>query len=255
MSLIETARRAMAVIRKEERVIRLPEDRRIVYVGDTHGDLEAVETVIREFGDPEHVVVFLGDTVDRGPASASTLERVLAQKIARPASTFLLCGNHEAYGAVRFRIADFWESLEPHVAAELADLLLGLPLAAWHPARVLAVHGALPDSPTLDTIASLAPGESAWRDVVWGDWRQPGEELPYVTGRPQLGPEEFRIRSATLGVRVLVRSHQPDAPTYLFGDRCLTVFTSSAYGGLRRVAVLSPGRPVNTARDLELLPV
>jgi hypothetical protein len=61
---------------------------------------------------------------------------------------------------------------------------------------------------------------------------------------------------AQLGARVLVRSHQPFAPTYLFDDRCLTLFTSSAYGdGRRRVAVLHPERDVRTARDLDLIEI
>ena len=57
-----------------------------------------------------------------------------------------------------------------------------------------------------------------------------------------------------LGLKVLVRSHQPHAPQYLFDGRCLTIFTSSAYGGGEHtVAILRPDTPLRDARDLELI--
>jgi hypothetical protein len=59
-----------------------------------------------------------------------------------------------------------------------------------------------------------------------------------------------------LGIQVLVRSHQPAAPTFLYGDRCLTLFTSRAYGdSIRRVAVLHSGKTVRSARDLDLVEI
>jgi len=161
-------------------------------------------------------------------------------------------GNHEAWGVARFRPADFWTSLAAEEADVLAHALLALPLAARHSSTLLAVHAALPNVDSLASIVTVEPGTPPWRDMTWGDWSEERRPVQVVLSRPLYGPDDFAARSGRLGIRVLVRSHQPDAPTYLYQDRCLTLFTSSAYGGRRQVAVLASSRQVRSARDLEL---
>jgi protein phosphatase len=239
-------------------MITLRSDCRTVFVGDTHGDLDATDEVLARYSSPDVTIVFLGDAVDRGPQSGANLARILAAVSARPERTVLLMGNHEAWGVARFSPADFWEGLSPDEAAEIARILRRLPLAAWHPAGVLALHGALPDVRCLEDIEAVPLGSPAWRDITWGDWQNATHVGGPVaaSGRPMYGADAFTERSKRLGIRVLVRSHQPDAPTYLFGDRCLTLFTSCAYGdGRRRVAVLPATSRVETARDLALVEV
>jgi hypothetical protein len=243
--------------RGSSRLVRLPDDRPIVFVGDTHGDREATERVLDRFSVPNHVIVFLGDTIDRGPDSLGNLERVLSETIAHPASVHLLMGNHEAWTIAPFSPADFWDRLDEGSADRLGEALGRLPYAAWHPAGVVATHGALPDVPSLDGIESIVLGSEAWRAIAWGDWESSdGGGLPTFGGRPAFGCETFERRMERIGARVLVRSHQPFAATYLFDNRCLTLFTSSAYGdGRRRVAVLNPEQTVLTARDLDLIEI
>lgn len=241
-----------------QRLVQLGPERETVFVGDTHGDLEATEEVLARYSGPDVAVVFLGDTVDRGPQSRENLARVLAAVAADPERTTLLMGNHEAWGVARFSPADFWEGLPPDEEAAVARVLRLLPLAAWHPAGVLALHGALPDLLQRENIDAVELGSPAWRDITWGDWRNTVrvDGRAGTTGRPSYGADVFRERAQRLGVRVLVRSHQPDAPTYLFKDRCLTLFTSRAYGdGRRYVAVLPRNPEVETARDLALAEV
>ncbi len=256
MDLTHAARDAESLLESEGRLIRLETGTRTIFVGDVHGDLDAVERVFAEASAPGTVVVFLGDVVDRGPSSREVLTRILLAKLERPQAVYLLMGNHEAWGAVAFGPADFWESLSREEASTLSLVLLKLPLAAWHEAGVLALHGALPDLPSLDHLATVAPPSPPWRDITWGDWNDLSTSPENLTGRPTYGPSEFAARAGRLGVRVLVRSHQPLAPTYLFKDRCLTLFTSRAYGrGPRRVAILPPGRVVRTARDLDVIEI
>jgi hypothetical protein len=256
MSLLDLAREVEPVLASAGKLVRLEPNARIVFAGDVHGDAEAVDRVLGRFSAAGTAVVFLGDLVDRGPSSREALTLALRARLEHPDSVVLLMGNHEAWGAARFSPADFWESLSHEEVSTLARVLLRLPLAAWHPAGVLALHGALPDIPALSDLMTLAIPSPSWRDVTWGDWSESRTELPLVTGRPTYGAREFDTRAGRLGASVLIRSHQPDAPTYLFGDRCLTLFTSSAYGeGPRRVAVLPPGRAVRTARDLDLIEV
>lgn len=247
-----------ARLRDSGRLVRLRSDRPIVFVGDTHGDREATERVLERFPVSEHTIVFLGDVVDRGTDSLGNLKIILSETVAHPESVHLLMGNHEAWSIAPFSPADFWHGLPPEVADRLGAALCHLPLAAWHPAGALAVHGALPDVSSLSAIESIELGSEAWRAITWGDWEASrGGGYPSAGwGRPSFDRVEFDRRSKWLDARVVVRSHQPFAPTFLFGDRCLTLFTSSAYGdGPRRVAVLRPNRPIGTARDLELVEI
>lgn len=254
----ELLSKAVTLFREQGRLIRLSEERPIVFVGDTHGDREATEIVLRRFPPPEHAVVFLGDTVDRGADSEGNLDLVLQTKLAHPDDVYLLMGNHEGWSVTTFSPADFWQRLGPQEAHALAETLAFLPYAAWHPARVLALHGALPDVDRIEGIAEIPLGSADWRRITWGDWADvPGNVIdPGVFGRPTFGRDAFESIAARFGLTVLVRSHQPLAPMVLFDDRCLTLFTSNAYGGTRRhAAVLRPGRRIDTARDLEVVEI
>jgi len=237
------------------RLVRLPADRRVVFVGDTHGDADASARVLASYPRPGSVVVFLGDAVDRGPDSVGNLALILEAKRASPDGVHLLMGNHEGWAMAPFRPADFWASLASDAAATVAARLCDLPLAAWHPSGVLALHGALPELSRIEEIDRISLGSADWRRVTWGDWSEAdvGGTSGDLLGRPCFGREVFDRIARRLGIRVLVRSHQPDAPTLLFDDRCLTLFTSCAYGGTRRVAILEPGRAPRSARDLLLV--
>ena len=54
-----------------------------IFVGDTHGDLEATTTVIDKYLKENNQVVFLGDYVDRGPASRENIDFLPSTKSAR----------------------------------------------------------------------------------------------------------------------------------------------------------------------------
>lgn len=81
---------------------RLPEGWRVYAVGDIHGRLDcliAVETAIRNHAATaapcaESAVIFLGDYVDRGPASREVIEMLLPRRFAGLPARLLL-GNHE----------------------------------------------------------------------------------------------------------------------------------------------------------------
>jgi len=247
---------AEACFKQEGRFIRLPAEQPIVFVGDTHGDLEASKRVFARFPACEHVIVFLGDYVDRGPDSAGNLELLLRKKLAHPDRVLLLMGNHEGWAVESFSPADFWQRLSSHEERAIAQALSWLPFAALHPRGVLALHGALPDVGAIEEIEGIGLGTPNWRRITWGDWADtPGYVVdPGVFGRPTFGRDAFEEIADRLGLRALVRSHQPSAPVLLFEERCLTIFTTTAYGGAeRRVAILRPEKPLQSARDLELV--
>jgi len=54
---------------------------------------------------------------------------------------------------------------------------------------------------------------------------------------------------------VLIRSHQPDAPPTMYGRRCLTIFTSSAYRHYiseRTIALVDLRKVVKSMDDIEI---
>jgi predicted phosphodiesterase len=241
----------------EPKLIQL-ESGKVVFVGDTHGDLEATEKIIRRYLKPKNKLVFLGDYVDRGPASLENINFLLGQKIKHPDSVSMLMGNHEGYAMGSFHPADFWEGLDTELRQRYGEVLSRLPLAVSTTNGIIALHGALPDVLSLEDIDRIKPGSAEWHQITWGDWQErAGKSLgidPY-SGRPQFGRGWFNEIMSRLGKNVLIRSHQPEAPPIMYGSRCLTIFTSSAYGNCvseRTIALVDLKRPVKSAGDIEI---
>jgi serine/threonine protein phosphatase 1 len=79
----------------------LPPGRRIYAIGDIHGQADLLATLMEGIDQLEATLppafvqeVYLGDYVDRGPASAAIIER-LAAAAPPPRRRVCLCGNHE----------------------------------------------------------------------------------------------------------------------------------------------------------------
>jgi len=252
--LLNKAERQFA---SEAKLITL-ESGTLIFAGDTHGDLEATEKIIHRYLKAENKLVFLGDYVDRGPASLENINFLLGQKIEHPDSLYLLMGNHEGHAVVSFHPADFWEGLDAELRQRYSEVLSRLPLAVSTPNGIIALHGALPGVSGLQDINRIKLGSAEWHQITWGDWQErAGKSLgidPY-TGRPQFGRGWFNEIMSRLGENVLIRSHQPDAPPTMYGKRCLTIFTSSAYRHYiseRTIALVDLKKPVKSADDIEI---
>jgi predicted phosphodiesterase len=241
----------------EAKLIQL-ESGKIIFVGDTHGDLEATEKIIHRYLKSKNKLVFLGDYVDRGPASLENINFLLGQKTEHPDSLYLLMGNHEGHAVVSFYPADFWEGLDAELRQRYSEVLSKLPLAASTPNGIIALHGALPDVSGLEDISRIKPGSTEWHQITWGDWQERAGKFlgidPY-TGRPQFGRGWFEEIMSRLGKNVLIRSHQPDTPPKIYDRRCLTIFTSSAYRHYiseRTIALVDLRKVVKSVDDIEI---
>lgn len=241
------------VCTRQGRLIELAASGRAVFVGDTHGDCEASQTVIARYLDAETTLVFLGDYVDRGPQSLENILFLLEQKLKHPDTLFLLQGNHEGWKFGEFSPADFWESLSEDRRKRFAETLALFPLVVSTSNGILATHAGLPDVQTLREINEIEPGAEQWRAITWGDWQEvSGYYLGDWGSRPQYGEAYFREIMRRLDKKILIRGHQPHAPRYLFGKRCLTLFTSSAYPVPRTVAIVDLAQPIEKADQLTL---
>lgn len=70
---------------------------RITIIGDTHGQLLDILTILKMQGMPSesNILLFNGDFVDRGPHGVEVLLLLLALKVKEPKGIYLNRGNHE----------------------------------------------------------------------------------------------------------------------------------------------------------------
>ncbi len=237
------------------KLIEIKKAKKIIFVGDTHGDLDASQKVIKDYLKEGNKIVFLGDYVDRGPFSRENIDYLLKIKEKYPDQIYLLQGNHEGHHILEFSPADFWENLTKEEYTIFSTIVENMVLVLVAK-NIIALHGVLPDVKSLEEINKIKLGSEEWIQMTWGDFsEEPGEYLgsnPF-TGRPQFGRDYFFKLMERFGKKVLIRSHQPDAPQFMFNNRCLTIFTSSAYTRERTIAIYDFKKPIETAKDLEII--
>ena len=253
MKRMELIRDVTGMLEREPKLIRLPSHGKAIFVGDTHGDLDATEKVISRFLKGADTVVFLGDYVDRGDFSRENVDTLLQAKREHPQKIFLLAGNHEGYLMKPLSPANFWDFLPAGEKEIYGRLFATFPLAAISGNGLLALHGGLPELGSLEEINRIEWGDEQWERILWGDFvEREGEFLADWAGRPQFGRPYFERMMDHYQKRVLIRSHQPYAPLFMFKKRCVTIFTSYAYVPDRTVAIADMEKEVLTGEDIVL---
>ena len=248
--LIEKAGR---VFEKEPRLIHLPSEGKVVFVGDTHGDLDASQQVIHQYLKIPYRIVFLGDYVDRGEYSEENIQYLFSMKLKHPDQLFLLAGNHEGFMLKELYPANFWDSLSQEKKEEYGHLFSKLPLATVTQNGILALHGGLPDLKSLEELNQIELGDTHWDRIVWGDFVENEIEiLGDLWGRPQFGRPYFERIMERYQKQVLIRSHQPNSPLTMFKKRCITIFTSYFYRPIRTVAIVDLEKEIQTSEDVVL---
>jgi hypothetical protein len=84
------------------------QNEKVIVIGDVHGYVEKLQAIWKglqeELGEElaSHLVVFLGDLVDRGPNTKQTIDWMIDLKASRGVGmTVFLCGNHD-FGLATF---------------------------------------------------------------------------------------------------------------------------------------------------------
>ncbi|MCX6815060.1 MAG: metallophosphoesterase family protein [Candidatus Aenigmarchaeota archaeon] len=243
------------ILQNESKLIQLPSYGRGIFVGDTHGDLNASEKVIHGYFDKDTIVVFLGDYVDRGQKSRENMDYLLEKKLENPKNLFLLTGNHDGYKILKWYPQNFWRFLSEEERNSYANVLAELPLAVSGNG-IIALHGGLPDV-NLEKIKEIEPGSEQWLRITGGDLKD--IERGYMeisdSGRPEFGRKYFERVMKKLGKNVLIRSHQPGARGIMYDNRCLTLFTSHEYFPKRTIAIADLGKEVKTVDDIDILEI
>ncbi len=237
-----------------KKLISLPPRGKVILVGDTHGDLEASQIVIKKYLKLWNKVIFLGDYVDRGPKSKENIDYLLSEREKNSEQLYLLLGNHDGCNIIGCYPRDFWNSLAKGQVEYYANQFSKLPLAV-SVGDIIALHGGLPSINSLDEIDNIKDGDENWEKIVWGDFQEiKGRYLgrDARTGRPQFGTDYFNELMERYNKKVLIRAHQSGAPELMYDKRCLTIFTSSAYSRKRIAAIADLEKDIENAKDLTI---
>lgn len=251
MNLENIIEKAIRILEKETRLIHLPSQGKVVFVGDTHGDLDATQHVIHQYLKKPYRIVFLGDYVDRGDRSEENIDYLLRLKLEHPDEVFLLAGNHEGFMVKELYPANFWETLSRRERESYGLLFSKFPLSVTSPNGILALHGGLPELKSLADMNQIEWGDLHWDRIVWGDFIESDTDvLGDWWGRSQFGRPYFGRMMERYQKQVLIRSHQPHAPPLMFWKRCITIFTSYAYLSNRTIAIADMEKEIRTAEDV-----
>ncbi len=251
MSEEDLLKKAERALEKDKRLIHLSSRGKLVFVGDTHGDLDASQQVVHRYLKKPYRVVFLGDYVDRGDHSEENVQYLLKLKLKHPEEIFLLSGNHEGFMVKEFYPSNFWGSLSLKEMEEYGLLFSKLPLAVLTENGIVALHGALPDLKSIEEMNQVDLGSEHWDRVVWGDFvENETDSMGKLWGRPQLGQQYFERLMERYQKKLLIRSHQPHVPLMMFNKRCITIFTSRAYLPTRTIAIADLEGEIRNGEDL-----
>jgi len=197
-------------------------------IGDLHGDLESLVTIIskskftsRMEQNKDATLIFLGDYGDRGAKSVEVYNTVLSLKIAFPSQVILLRGNHESPtdllasphdlpAQLQLKFKEKWVA----VYSKVRELFNSLHTAVFVEGRYLMVHGGLPSRiRSIQEIAeadTLHPKKPFLEDLLWSD---PDETVKGTYPSPRGAGNLFSktITETVLGklnVKLLIRGHE-----------------------------------------------
>lgn len=230
---------------------------RLHVIGDIHGNLDVLESVLKRVSPERDRMLFLGDYADRGPNGIEVIEKV-DRLITNYPNVKALMGNHEDYdgnGEPSFNPCDLtreadmkrggWSRYFRNFFRPFVDKLY---LSAIVPGSFLFVHGGI--SSKIKGVESMRnPSYEVERDVLWSD---PSDALIGEVQNERGAGVEFGCKVteqvlSSLDVKKIIRSHEPrkapNGPRYSHQERVVTTSCTKVYGGRPFVLSLKPNTP------------
>jgi diadenosine tetraphosphatase ApaH/serine/threonine PP2A family protein phosphatase len=211
------------------RLVKLQPLGEALVIGDLHGDLESLLTILntstflqKMTNLKDTTLIFLGDYGDRGAHSTEVYHILLRLKLEFPKQVVILRGNHEGPEdlmasphnlplSFQSRFGENWRI----AYSKTRELFACLYNALLVDERYLMVHGGL--SPNIDSIQDLAnanithPENELLENLLWSD---PNDQVKEVLNSPR-GAGKLFGKSVTekvlrkLNVKILIRGHEP----------------------------------------------
>jgi serine/threonine-protein phosphatase 2A catalytic subunit len=217
---------------------------KIMVVSDLHGRPAVAEQAVKAWEkDNRAALVFLGDYADRGERGVEIIEWM--SELSERKGIIFLKGNHENFSGTglplfsdcslvseaRAKRGDWGTFFE----ATLKPFLAKLYLAALWPGKILFVHGGI--SSRINRLDDLKyPTPEIETDILWNDPQEkPGENPSPRNIGYQFGPETTAGVLKNLGVKLLIRGHQPylaaERPSFSHGGQVMTLSSTDVFGG------------------------
>jgi serine/threonine-protein phosphatase PP1 catalytic subunit len=209
----------------ESAVLKLNDDP-IIIVGDIHGNLAALNTIISQRN--REKMLFLGDYIDRGEQGVEVLHTLFKLKIAEPNNIYLLRGNHEDE-AMNRHYGFFDEISRNHCAIELLQQTFEkMPIAATVNDSLFCVHGGIPGMSMIDTITKQNSFEYLWNDPSNREGLHPSNR---GFGIFNFGPDVVKGFLEINKLNMIIRSHTAVSSGYavLFDGRLISIFSCPGY--------------------------
>jgi hypothetical protein len=229
------------------RLVEVPPIGEAIIVGDIHGDLESLKHILEDSNFTEKVnsgkdilLIFLGDYGDRGSYSPEVYYVVLKLKESFPERVVLMRGNHEGPDDLLvsphdlpFHLKRKFGERGSQVYSKLRELFNQLYTAVLIAERYVLLHGGAPSqASTAEDIAyahEKHPRERHLEEILWSD---PWEGIKGTYASPRgagrlFGADVTAKLLKMLGVRALIRGHEPSAEGFKtnHGGKVLTIFS------------------------------
>ena len=245
------------ILKEEKAIIEL--DGTVVFIGDIHGDFQTTKAIIQRFFDCDHVV-FLGDYIDREPmqwGSIRTLTYLLLLKCCFPQKIVLLKGNHECHYLIpcfpyelKDEIVQRFDSAALH--ERFVEVFSVMPLMVLSH-KVFATHGGIIKGVDLKALKNIEKNDAAAvTSLVWSD---PAFSPTYRRVCDRFDEHELHRFLEGISAKVFIRGHDYTTLGYsIYGDRCLTLFSSSRYKneGNKGILVARVEKEVTCVSDLRV---
>jgi len=233
---------------------------RVMFAGDTHGDLIITKAIAKRFFEKEFdYLIFLGDYIDRVPRdiglSVPNMDYLLFLKRDFPDRIVLLKGNHEANYAIPCYPYEFEREVEnayPGMHEKYVEVFKNMPLMVLSN-KIFASHGGILKGFGLRELRKIDKNDlHAIESLTWSDpdISRTLRGLGFRYSRDDVN--EFLD---CLRANLFVKGHDYTTNgTAIYGGICLTIFSSRRYekAGNGGVLVAEIEREVESIKDVKV---
>jgi hypothetical protein len=218
--------------------------KRLLIVGDLHGDYFTLKDILYFFNPIQDGIIFLGDYADRGEYGIEVIDTIRYLLMKYPNRIVALKGNHEDYTSQGYPTFSPYDligevkikrgSWSRYFSNCLKPFFEKLFLTALIPGEILFVHGGI-SSKIKDINDLKKPSIDVEKDILWSD---PFDGYGEYPNRRGIGVEfgvDITIKiSKKLNVKKIIRSHEPrkavNGPYYEHEGKVITVNSTRVYG-------------------------